>query len=74
MNPTRQSRTGFDSKVVEERPVQGTALARKAAELLASTLIVTATVYGQDKDSEFVYGVHEVADGVAAVSSPLIGD
>lgn len=58
--------------LVEERPAQGTAAARKAAELLATTLNVTATVYGTDATGEFVYGVHEVADGAAAASSPLI--
>jgi hypothetical protein len=60
------------SRVVEERPAQGTAAARKTAEILASTLSVTATVYGTDANGEFVYGVYEVADGAAAASSPLI--
>jgi hypothetical protein len=32
------------TRVVEERPAQGSAAARKAAEILASTLNVTATV------------------------------
>ncbi len=58
--------------VLEERAVHGTAAARKAAEILASTLNVTATVYGTDGKGEFVYGVYEVADGAAAASSPLI--
>ncbi len=58
--------------VVEERPAQGTAAARKTAEILASTLNVTATVYGTDANGEFVYGVYEVADGAANASSPLI--
>ena len=58
--------------VVEERAVKGTTEARKAAEILASTLNVTATVYGRDAEGEFVYGVHEVAEGAAAASSPLI--
>jgi AAA+ superfamily predicted ATPase len=60
------------ARVVEERPAQGAAAARKTAELLASTLNVTATVYGTDTQGEFVYGVYEVADGAAAASSPLI--
>jgi len=58
--------------IAEERPAKGTAEARKTAELLASTLNVTATVYGNDADGEFVYGIYEVANGAAAASSPLI--
>jgi AAA+ superfamily predicted ATPase len=58
--------------VVEERPAQGTPAARKAAELLATTLNVTATVYGKDKGGEFVYGVYELADGAGEASNPLI--
>jgi hypothetical protein len=58
------------SRVVEERPAQGTAAARKTAEILASTLNVTATVYGTDAKGEFVYGVYEVEDGAAAASNP----
>jgi hypothetical protein len=42
------------------------------ADILASSLNVTATVYGTDAEGEFVYGVHEVADGAAAAASPLI--
>jgi hypothetical protein len=61
-----------DSAVVEERPAKGTAAARKVAEVLASTLNVTTTVYGTDADGEYVYGVYEVSDGAAAASSPLI--
>jgi ATPase family associated with various cellular activities (AAA) len=60
------------SRVVEERPAKGVVAARKAAEILATTLNVTATVYGTDSVGEFVYGVHEVADGAAAATSPLI--
>jgi hypothetical protein len=60
------------ARVVEERGAQGPAAARKAAELLASTLNVTATVYGADAQGEFVYGVYEVAEGAVAVSDPLI--
>jgi hypothetical protein len=59
-------------RVTEERQVKGTATARKTAEILASTLNVTATVYGTDANGEFVYGVHEVADGAAAASSAVI--
>ncbi|MBV9557041.1 MAG: ATP-binding protein [Pseudolabrys sp.] len=60
------------TRVVEERPAQGIAAARKTAELLGSTLNVTATVYGADTQGEFVYGVYEVADGAGAASDPLI--
>lgn len=60
------------NSVVEERTAQGTAAAKKAAELLASSLNVTATVYGKDAKGEFVYGVHEVAEGAAAATDPLI--
>jgi hypothetical protein len=60
------------SRVVEERPAKGVVAARKAAEILATTLNVTATVYGTDSDGEFVYGVHEVADGAASATSPII--
>jgi ATPase family associated with various cellular activities (AAA) len=58
--------------IVEERPVKGAPAARKAAEILATSLNVTATVYGRDSDGEFVYGVYEIADGAASASSPLI--
>jgi hypothetical protein len=50
------------SAIIEERPVKGTAAARKTAEILASSLNVTATVFGADSAGEFVYGVYEVAD------------
>jgi AAA+ superfamily predicted ATPase len=60
------------STVNEERQAQGVAAARKTAELLASTLNVTATVYGKDVQGEFVYGIFEVADGAAVASDPLI--
>ncbi len=60
------------SRVVEERPVKGVTAARKTAEILAASLNVTATVYGTDAEGEFVYGVHEVADGAANANSPLI--
>ncbi len=60
------------SPVVEERPVKGTTTARKTAEILATSLNVTATVYGADADGEFVYGVYEVADGAANAASPVI--
>ena len=55
--------------IAEERPVQGAAAARKTAEILASSLNITATVYGTDADGEFVYGVHEVSAGAA--ESPI---
>jgi ATPase family associated with various cellular activities (AAA) len=60
------------SRVLEERPAKGAAAARKTAEILASTLNATATVYGTDAKGEFVYGVYEVAEGAAAASSSLI--
>lgn len=60
------------SPVIEERPVKGTAAARKTAEILASSLNVTATVYGADPEGEFVYGVYEVAEGAASAESPII--
>jgi AAA+ superfamily predicted ATPase len=60
------------SKVVEERIAKGVAAAQKAAEILSSTLNVTATVYGTDAEGEFVYGVHEIAEGAEDASSPLI--
>jgi AAA+ superfamily predicted ATPase len=60
------------TRVIEERPAQGVAAARKTAEILASTLNITATVYGTDADGEFVYGVYEVADGAATANSPVI--
>jgi SpoVK/Ycf46/Vps4 family AAA+-type ATPase len=60
------------TRAVEERPAQGLAAARKIAEILASTLNVTTTVYGRDANGEFVYGVCEVADSAANATSPLI--
>jgi ATPase family associated with various cellular activities (AAA) len=60
------------NRVVEERPVKGVLAARKSAEILATSLNVTATVYGADSEGEFVYGVHEVADGAASATSPII--
>jgi AAA+ superfamily predicted ATPase len=60
------------SPVVEERSVKGPAEARKTAEILASSLNVTATVYGVDAEGEFVYGVYEISEGAAVASSPLI--
>jgi AAA+ superfamily predicted ATPase len=59
-------------RIVEERPTKGVVAARKTAEILATTLNVTVTVYGTDSQGEFVYGVHEVADGAASATSPLI--
>ena len=60
------------ASVAEERPVRGTAPARRAAELLATSLNATATVYGTDAEGEFVYGVYEIAEGAAFAASPLI--
>jgi AAA+ superfamily predicted ATPase len=60
------------SQVVEERSAKGAAEARKTAEILASTLNVTATVYGTDGGGEFIHGVYEIAEGAADASSPLI--
>ena len=60
------------SPVTEERHAKGVADARKIAEILASSLRVTATVYGSDADGEFVYGVNEVAEGAAVSNDPLI--
>jgi AAA+ superfamily predicted ATPase len=59
------------SAVMEERPVKGTAAARKTAEILASSLSVTATD-GADAAGEFVYGVYEAANGAASAESPII--
>ena len=56
----------------EERLAKGPAEARKTAEILASTLNVTATVYGTDADGEFVHGVYEIAEGAEQASSLLI--
>lgn len=58
--------------VVEERLVKGVTEARKTAEILASSLNVTATVYGTDTDGEFIYGVYEVSEGAAVATDPLI--
>ena len=53
------------ARVIEERHAKGVAEARKTAEILASTLNVTTTVYGTDADGEFVHGVFEVSEGAA---------
>ena len=60
------------SSLLEERQVKGVADAKKTAEILASSLNVTATVYGTDAEGEFVYGVYEVSEGAAEAESPLI--
>ena len=60
------------TKIAEERTVKGTAAAQKTAEILASSLNVTATAYGADAQGEFIYGVHEVAESAADADSPLI--
>jgi AAA+ superfamily predicted ATPase len=59
-------------QAIEERPVVGAAAARRAAEMLATSLKVTATVYGADADGEFVYGVFESTEGASESSSPAI--
>jgi len=58
--------------VVEERPVVGAAAARKAAEMLATSLNVTATVSSADDKGEFVFGVFEPSDGAGEAASPVI--
>lgn len=58
--------------VTEERMVQGVTAARKAAELVATTLNATATVYGTDSEGEFVYGLFEIEESATDSSSPLI--
>jgi len=63
---------GTSNGVPEERPVCGTTPTRRTAELLATTLNTTATVYGTDAEGEFVYGVYEIAEGAASAASPLI--
>jgi AAA+ superfamily predicted ATPase len=60
------------NSVVEERAVKGQTEARKTAEILASSLNVTATVYGTDAEGEFVHGLYEIAEGAAVASNPLI--
>lgn len=60
------------TSVAEERAVRGTAPARRTAELLATSLNTTATVYGADAEGEFVYGVYEVAERAEFSASPLI--
>jgi AAA+ superfamily predicted ATPase len=59
-------------KVAEERFAKGVTEARRTAEILASSLNVTATVYGADAEGEFVYGVHEAAECAAVANDPLI--
>jgi len=58
--------------VTEDRAVQGVTEARKAAELVATTLDATATVYGSDSNGEFVYGLFEIEECAANSSSPII--
>jgi AAA+ superfamily predicted ATPase len=60
------------SNVIEEHSVQGSAAARRTAEVLATNLNATATVYGTDADGEFVFGVYDIAEGAEAAASPLI--
>jgi hypothetical protein len=59
-------------RIAEERPAKGVRAAQKTAEILASSLNISATVYGADVDGEFVYGVYEVADSAGTATSPLI--
>jgi AAA+ superfamily predicted ATPase len=59
-------------RVAEERQAKGIKAAQKTAEILASTLNITATVYGADADGEFVYGVYEVAESAGTATNPLI--
>jgi AAA+ superfamily predicted ATPase len=61
-----------DTNVIEERLAKGIAEAKKVAELLATTMNVTATVHGTDAEGEFVYGIYEVGAGADDASSPLI--
>jgi AAA+ superfamily predicted ATPase len=65
-------RCGSGDTVIEERAAQGAAPARRAAEMLGSSLQLTATVYGNDTQGEFVYGVFEVEPGADNAHSPLI--
>ena len=60
------------SKLVEERPAQGVVAALKTAELLASSLNATATVYGRDAAGEFVYGVPEGEEGAGPARSAFL--
>jgi AAA+ superfamily predicted ATPase len=60
------------NRIAEERPAKGVAEAKKTAEMLASNLNITATVYGTDAQGEFVFGVYEVVDSAEAATSPLI--
>jgi len=60
------------TRIVEERPAKGVTAARKTAEILATSLNVSATVYGTDAAGEFVYGVFEVAEGAANADSAII--
>ena len=43
---------------------------RRTAELLATSLNTTATVYGTDAEGEFVYGVYEIAEGAGICRQP----
>ncbi|HLJ69937.1 MAG TPA: ATP-binding protein [Roseiarcus sp.] len=58
--------------VFEERIVKGAPEARKTAEILSTSLNVTATVYGADAAGEFVYGVYEMAEEASEASNPII--
>lgn len=58
--------------VTEERSAQGVTAARKTAELLASSLNRSATVFGTDATGEFVFGVYDVGDRASEAASPII--
>ncbi len=60
------------SSVTEERPARGAPAARKVAEVLAHTMSVSATVYGKDREGEFVYGVYDLSNRADTTSDPLI--
>ena len=58
--------------VVEERPAKGITAARRTAEILATSLNVTATVYGTDCRGRVRLRRLRSSDGAAAASSAVI--
>jgi hypothetical protein len=58
--------------IMEERSAQGAPAARKTAELRATSLNTSATVYGTDAEGEFVFRVYEIAERASDASSPII--
>ena len=60
------------ASIDEERSAKGVAEAKKTAEILASTMNVTAPVHGTDADGEFVYGVYEAVASADEATSPII--